>query len=105
MTRALALLIAGVLLSLSGGASAEPLVIPHARTVIDRSVTFRPGVCTLVSSGAEVPGLGTLSADRLDYPHASKVDELPLPGGLRRFTVQYYEVGRFAGLRFDIQRK
>jgi hypothetical protein len=38
-------------------------------------------------------------------PHESKVDRAPLLGGRRRFKVEYYEVGGFAELRFDIQRK
>jgi parallel beta-helix repeat protein len=38
-------------------------------------------------------------------PHESKVDSIPLKGGVRRFRVQYYEVGGFAELRFDIQRR
>jgi nitrous oxidase accessory protein NosD len=38
-------------------------------------------------------------------PHESKVDSVPITGGKRRFKVEYYEVGGFAELRFDIQRK
>jgi nitrous oxidase accessory protein NosD len=38
-------------------------------------------------------------------PHESKVDTVPISGGKRRFKVEYYEVGGFAELRFDIQRK
>ena len=38
-------------------------------------------------------------------PHESRVDRVPIPGGTRRFRVEYYEVGGFAELRFDIQRK
>ncbi|MCA1652558.1 MAG: right-handed parallel beta-helix repeat-containing protein, partial [Acidobacteria bacterium] len=38
-------------------------------------------------------------------PHESKVDTVPIKGGSRRFKVEYYEVGGFAELRFDIQRK
>jgi len=38
-------------------------------------------------------------------PHESKVDRVQIAGGTRRFKVEYYEVGGFAELRFDIQRK
>jgi len=38
-------------------------------------------------------------------PHDSKVDRRPLPGGKRRFKIQYYEAGGFAERRFDIQRR
>ena len=105
MTRALSILIAGVLLSLCGGTSADSLVTPHAGMVIDRSVTFTPVVHALVSTGAEAPALGTLSDDRLDYPHESKVYDAPPRGATRRFKGQHYGVGTFAELRFDIQRK
>jgi hypothetical protein len=33
------------------------------------------------------------------------VDRVPISGGKRRFKVEYYEVGGFAELRFDIQRR
>ncbi|HET7219307.1 MAG TPA: right-handed parallel beta-helix repeat-containing protein [Vicinamibacterales bacterium] len=38
-------------------------------------------------------------------PHESKVSRVPIRGGRRRFKVEYYEIGGFAELRFDIQRK
>jgi nitrous oxidase accessory protein NosD len=38
-------------------------------------------------------------------PHESRVDRTPIPGGKRRFKVEYYEVGGFAELRFQIQRR
>jgi parallel beta-helix repeat protein len=38
-------------------------------------------------------------------PHESKVSRVPIRGGHRRFKVEYYEIGGFAELRFDIQRK
>jgi hypothetical protein len=38
-------------------------------------------------------------------PHESRVESIPLKGGLRRFKVHYYEAGGFAELRFDIQRR
>ncbi len=38
-------------------------------------------------------------------PHESRVDRAPISGGKRRFKVEYYEIGGFAELRFDIQRR
>jgi hypothetical protein len=38
-------------------------------------------------------------------PHESRVDTVTIPGGRRRFKVEYYENGGFAELRFDIQRR
>jgi nitrous oxidase accessory protein NosD len=38
-------------------------------------------------------------------PHESRVDRAHISGGKRRFKIQYYEVGGFAELRFDIQRR
>jgi len=38
-------------------------------------------------------------------PHESRVDRTRISGGKRRFKVEYYEVGGFAELRFDIQRR
>jgi parallel beta-helix repeat protein len=37
--------------------------------------------------------------------HESKVTRAPIGGGSRRFKVQYYEVGGFAELRFDILKR
>jgi nitrous oxidase accessory protein NosD len=38
-------------------------------------------------------------------PHESKVDHATIRGGRKNFKVEYYEVGGFAELRFDIQRR
>jgi hypothetical protein len=38
-------------------------------------------------------------------PHESRVEHAVIRGGVRRFKVEYYEVGGFAELRFDIQRR
>jgi nitrous oxidase accessory protein NosD len=38
-------------------------------------------------------------------PHESEVHTAPVPGGRHTFKVEYYEIGGFAELRFDIQRK
>jgi hypothetical protein len=38
-------------------------------------------------------------------PHESAIDTAPITGGTRRFKVEYYEVGGFAELRFEILRR
>jgi alpha-L-fucosidase len=38
-------------------------------------------------------------------PHESKVDRAQIRGGRKKFKVEYYEIGGFAELRFDIQRR
>ena len=38
-------------------------------------------------------------------PHESSVDTVPVTGGKRRFKVEYYEIGGFAELRFEILRR
>jgi len=38
-------------------------------------------------------------------PHESAIDIAPITGGHRRFRVEYYEIGGFAELRFEILRR
>ena len=38
-------------------------------------------------------------------PHESAVDTVPVTGGKRRLKVEYYEIGGFAELRFEILRR
>jgi hypothetical protein len=38
-------------------------------------------------------------------PHESRIDRGPITGGRKKFKVEYYEIGGFAELRFDIQRR
>ena len=38
-------------------------------------------------------------------PHESAIDTVPVTGGKRRFKVEYYEIGGFAELRFEILRR
>jgi hypothetical protein len=44
---------------------------------------------------------GTLVLDAW-APHGSRVDTTAITGGTRRFSVEYYEIGGFAELRFRI---
>ena len=60
---------------------------------------------TLISDdGARVWMDGELVLDAWS-PHESRVDRARTSGGKRRFKVEYYEIGGFAELRFDIQRR
>ena len=38
-------------------------------------------------------------------PHESAIDTAVISGGKRRFKVEYYEIGGFAELRFEILRR
>ena len=38
-------------------------------------------------------------------PHESAIDAAPIAAGRRRFKVEYYELGGFAELRFEIPRR
>jgi nitrous oxidase accessory protein NosD len=38
-------------------------------------------------------------------PHESRIDRASIRGGRRKLKVEYYEIGGFAELRFDIQRR
>ena len=38
-------------------------------------------------------------------PHESAIDTASITGGRRRFKVEYYEIGGFAELRFEILRR
>jgi hypothetical protein len=75
--------------------------------VAEGTATLPPGDYTLTvisDDGARVWMDGEVVLD--DWaPHESRVDRVPISGGRRRFKVEYYEVGGFAELRFDIQRR
>jgi hypothetical protein len=82
--------------------------------VIDRSMVVADGVANLPAGdytvtvisddGARVWMDGEVLLDSW-APHESRADRAPIPGGKRRFKVEYYEIGGFAELRFDIQRR
>jgi hypothetical protein len=42
---------------------------------------------------------------RFAFPILSAIDTVPVTGGTRRFKVEYYEIGGFAELRFEILRR
>jgi nitrous oxidase accessory protein NosD len=75
--------------------------------VAEGTADLPPGDYTLTvvsDDGAQVWMDGELVLDAWT-PHESRVDRARISGGKRRFKVHYYEVGGFAELRFDIQRR
>ncbi len=75
--------------------------------VAEGTASLPPGDYTLTvisDDGARVWMDGEIVLDAW-APHESRVDRAHISGGTRRFKVQYYEVGGFAELRFDIQRR
>jgi nitrous oxidase accessory protein NosD len=75
--------------------------------VAEGTADLPPGDYTLTvisDDGARVWMDGEVVLDSWT-PHESRVDRAPISGGKRRFKVEYYEIGGFAELRFDIQRR
>jgi parallel beta-helix repeat protein len=75
--------------------------------VAEGTANLPPGDYTLTvisDDGARVWMDGEVVLDAW-APHESRVDRAPISGGKRRFKVEYYEIGGFAELRFDIQRR
>ena len=75
--------------------------------VAEGTATLPPGgyALTLISDdGARVWIDGEEVIDAW-APHESRVDHAVIRGGVRKFKVEYYEIGGFAELRFDIQRR
>ena len=75
--------------------------------VAEGAANLPPGDYTLTvisDDGARVWMDGEVVLDSW-APHESRVDRAPISGGKRRFKVEYYEIGGFAELRFDVQRR
>jgi nitrous oxidase accessory protein NosD len=92
---------------ISGRALEEGLPRDRFALLAEGTVDLPPGeyVLTLISDdGAKVWMDGEVLLDTWT-PHESKVEKAYLSGGKRRFKVEYYDIGGFAELRFDIQRK
>jgi parallel beta-helix repeat protein len=79
----------------------------HFALVADGSAALPPGEYVLQVISDEGVRVWMDETKILDEwtPHESKVSRVPIRGGHRRFKVEYYEIGGFAELRFDIQRK
>jgi hypothetical protein len=92
---------------ISGRAIEEGVPRDRVALVAEGTADLGPGSYTLrviSDDGARVWIDDALVIDSWT-PHESKVDTVTIEGGRRRFKVEYFEVGGFAELRFDIQRK
>ncbi len=92
---------------ISGGSIEEGIGRDKFALVAEGTADLPTGdyVITLISDdGARVWVDGEEIIDAW-APHESKVDRATIRGGKRKFRVEYYEIGGFAELRFDIQRR
>jgi parallel beta-helix repeat protein len=92
---------------MSGGAIVEGLPRDRVAIVADGVVDLPPGQYTLRTisdDGIRVWMDDERIIDRWT-PHESAIDTAPVSGGRRRFKVEYYEIGGFAELRFEILRR
>jgi hypothetical protein len=92
---------------MSGGAIAEGLPRDRVAIVADAEIDLPPGAYTLRTisdDGIRVWMDDERIIDRWT-PHESAIDTVPVTGGKRRFKVEYYEIGGFAELRFEILRR
>ena len=92
---------------MSGGAIAEGLPRDRVAVVAEGVVDLPPGqytVRTISDDGIRVWVDDERIIDRWT-PHESAIDTVPITGGKRRFKVEYYEIGGFAELRFEILRR
>ena len=93
---------------MSGGAIAEGLPRDRVALVAEAAIDLPPGNYTLRTISDD--GIRVWMDDRRIIDrwtvHESAIDTVPLTGGgRRRFKVEYYEVGGFAELRFEILRR
>jgi nitrous oxidase accessory protein NosD len=92
---------------MSGGAIADGLPRDRVAMVAEGEVDLPPGpylLRTISDDGIRV----WMDDERiLEHwsPHESAVDIVPITGGKRRFKLEYYEIGGFAELRFEILRR
>ena len=92
---------------MSGGAIAEGLPRDRVAIVAEGEIDLPPGpytIRTISDDGIRVWMDDERIIDRWT-PHESAVDTVPVTGGKRRFKVEYYEIGGFAELRFEILRR
>ena len=92
---------------MSGGAIVEGLPRDRVAVVAEADVDLPPGQYTLRTisdDGIRVWMDNDRIVDRWT-PHESAIDTVPVSGGRRRFKVEYYEIGGFAELRFEILRR
>jgi hypothetical protein len=92
---------------MSGGAIVEGLPRDRVALVAEGTVELPAGqysIRTISDDGIRVWMDDERIIDRWT-PHESAVDTVPVTGGKRRFKVEYYEIGGFAELRFEILRR
>ncbi|MEX1129716.1 MAG: right-handed parallel beta-helix repeat-containing protein [Vicinamibacterales bacterium] len=90
---------------LSGGPLEEGLPRDRFAIVAEGTVDLPKGDYTLQvisDDGVRVWVDGELVLDAW-APHGSQVDEVTITGGRRRLKLEYYEVGGWSEMRFDIQ--
>lgn len=92
---------------MAGGAIAEGLPRDRVAIVAEAEIVLPAGnytVRTISDDGIRVWMDEERIIDRWT-PHESAIDTAQITGGRRRFKVEYYEVGGFAELRFEILRR
>jgi len=92
---------------MSGGPLAEGLPRDRVAIVAEAEIDVPPGrytLRTISDDGIRVWMDDERIIDRWT-PHESRVDSVAVTGGKRRFKVEYYEIGGFAELRFEILRR
>ena len=92
---------------LSGGAIADGVPADRVAILAEADVELPPGgytIRTISDEGVRVWMDDDRIIDRW-APHESAIDTAPISGGKRRFKIEYYELGGFAELRFEILRR
>jgi len=92
---------------MSGGAIADGLPRDRIAIVAETELDIPAGnytLRTISDDGIRVWMDDERIVDRWT-PHESAIDTVPVTGGKRRFKVEYYELGGFAELRFEILRR
>jgi nitrous oxidase accessory protein NosD len=92
---------------MAGGPIAEGVPPDRVAIVADAAVDLPPGeysIRTISDEGVRVWMDDERIIDRW-APHESAIDTAAISGGKRRFKVEYYELGGFAELRFEILRR
>ena len=92
---------------MSGGPIVEGVPRDRVAIVAEAEIVLGPGnytVRTISDDGIRVWMDEQRIIDRWT-PHESAIDTASITGGRRRFKVEYYEIGGFAELRFDILRR
>ena len=92
---------------MSGGAIADGLPRDRVAVVAEATIDLPPGAYTVRTISDD--GIRVWMDDEriIDHwtPHESAIDTVQVAGGKRRFKVEYYEIGGFAELRFEILRR